>query len=212
MHQFLTLGPLFVLLGLVAGCSSVMNVPIPQPSTLFTPAGEFEQEMLKTVSEKQETLLDSCEQTESCDEVHFTRGLLGLFADREIAAASFRRTLEISPNGPFAISSIRWLELLSASSSFTSLAPGPETVMQNATEGLVRSWLRQKYLACKAEPNEKAVSLSKSQPSVVALKRRINERERRIAELMAQLEALKTIELTKGNNKGVTPRDVKRLE
>jgi hypothetical protein len=91
--------------------------------------------------------------------------------------------------------------LLSASSNFTALAPGPQTMMQNATEGLVRSWLRQKYLACKAETTDKAASPSKSQPSVVALKRRINEREKRIAELMAQLEALKTIELTRGDNK-----------
>src|SRR5215217_4941812 len=153
MHQYLTLGPLFVLLGLAAGCSTVMNAPMPQPAALFTPAGEFEHEMLKTVSDKQETLLEGCAQTESCDEVHFTRGLLGLFADREVAAASFRRTLEISPNGPFAISSTRWLELLSAT-SFRIPVSGPETVMQNATEGLVRSWLRQKYLACKADTND----------------------------------------------------------
>ena len=211
MNRCLKLVPMFLLFGLMAGCSTVMSPPsgqspvmsppVAERSALFTPVGEFEQDMLKTVSEKQETLLDSCEQTESCDEVHFTRGLLGLFADREIAAASFRRTLEISPNGPFAISSTRWLELLSTSSSVTSWAPGPETAMQKATEGLVRSWLRHKYLACKVETNDKAMSPSKSQPSVVALKRRINERERRIAELTEQLEALRTIELTRGDNK-----------
>jgi hypothetical protein len=218
MNQSLRLLPLLLLVALIAGCSTVMDLPLGQsavmpapvarPSAVFAPVGDFEQEMLKTVSDKQESLLDSCEQTESCDEVHFTRGLLGLFADRNVAAASFRRTLEISPNGPFAISSTRWLELLSGGSSFTSSAPGPETVMHNATEGLVRSWLRQKYLACKAETNDKAVSLSKGQPkdqpSVVALKRRINERERRIAELMAQLEALRTIELTRGDNKALS--------
>src|SRR5215203_3453137 len=163
MRHYLTLGPLFVVVVLVAGCSTVMNPPMPQPPALFTPVGDFDHAMLKTVSQKQEALLDSCEQTESCDEVHFTRGLLGLFADRESAAASFRRAFEISPNGPFAISSTRWLELLSASSSVTSSASGPETVMQNATEGLVRSWLRQKYLACKIESNDKAMSPSKDQ-------------------------------------------------
>jgi hypothetical protein len=191
--------PFLLLIGIFTGCTTGTS-PMPRESVLFQPAGGLEPEVLKTLSENQEALLESCQQTESCDEVHFTRGLLGLFTDRELAAASFRRTLESSPNGPFAVSSTRWLELLSGPAGVSGSDP-TDSVMRGATEGLVRTWLRQKYLACKSAIAETPASSSQPQPSLVALKRRIAEREKRVADLTAQLEALKTIELTKGGKK-----------
>src|SRR3712207_1258226 len=97
--DFFRIIPLLLLIGIFTGCTTGTS-PMPRESVLFQPAGGLEPEVLKTLSENQEALLESCQQTESCDEVHFTRGLLGLFTDRELAAASFRRTLESSPNGP----------------------------------------------------------------------------------------------------------------
>jgi hypothetical protein len=203
MRKDFKIMPLF-LIWLLAACTTVTS-PVPRETVLFQPAEGLEPEILKTLSENQETLLESCEQTESCDEVHFTRGLLGLFTDRELAAASFRRTLEISPNGPFAISSTRWLELLSVPSTLSLSDPG-DSVMKGATEGLVHTWLRQKYLACKSAIPETPSLPSKAQPSLIALKRRIAEREKRVADLTAQLEALKAIELTKGSKKVQSPK------
>ncbi len=203
MRKDFKIMPLF-LIWLLAACTTVTS-PVPRETVLFQPAEGLEPEILKTLSENQETLLESCEQTESCDEVHFTRGLLGLFTDRELAAASFRRTLEISPNGPFAISSTRWLELLSVPSTLSLSDPG-DSVMKGATEGLAHTWLRQKYLACKSAIPETPSLPSKAQPSLIALKRRIAEREKRVADLTAQLEALKAIELTKGSKKVQSPK------
>jgi hypothetical protein len=203
MYDHSKIRPLF-LIGLLASCTTVTS-PVPQETALFQPAGGLEPEILNTLSENQEALLESCQHTESCDEVHFTRGLLGLFTDRELAAASFRRTLELSPNGPFAISSTRWLELLSGPPAVSSSHPA-DSVMKGVTEGLVRTWLRQKYLACKSAIAEAPSSPSKAHPSLVALKRRIAEREKRVADLMAQLEALKAIEFTKGSQKVPSPQ------
>lgn len=194
----------FFLIGLLAGCTTVTS-PVPQETTLFQPNSGLEPEILKTLSDNQEALLENCQQTESCDEVHFTRGLLGLFTDRELAAASFRRALELNPTGPFAISSTRWLELLSGPPAMSSSDP-TDSVMKGATEGLVRTWLHQKYLACKSSIDETPSSPSKTQASLVALKRRIAEREKRVADLTAQLEALKAIELTKGSKKVSSPK------
>lgn len=197
MREDMRIG-LLLLIGLVAGCTTVTS-SLPRETAFFKPAG-LDSDIFTTLSENQQALLESCEHTESCDEIHFTRGLLGLFTDRDVAATSFRRTLESNPHEPFAISSTRWLELL-AGPSAVSLSDSTDSAMKGATEGLVRTWLHQKYLACKSAIPDTPTAPAKTQPSLVALKRRIAEREKRVADLMAQLEALKEIELTKGNKK-----------
>ena len=45
MNQCLKLLALFLLVAVIAGCSTVMNSPLDQPSALFAPAGELEQEI-----------------------------------------------------------------------------------------------------------------------------------------------------------------------
>jgi hypothetical protein len=151
--------------------------------------------LLQAVHREQEALLSTCTQTQSCDQVHFTRAMVALFKNGEAAVASFQQAIAVAPNGPFADSSAVWIRFLANRTSHPASAGRPNGPLLEVMKGLVRTWLGQQRTAS-APATLRAVETAKSpELAVPTLQRRIRDRDKRIAELTDQLSALKQIDL-----------------
>src|SRR5574342_427209 len=100
--MWLRYGSGLLLTGILWGCTMVTSTP---PSPSQTPAALFhanatDRAILHAVQREQETLLSTCAQHQSCDQVHFTRAMVSLFQNGEEAAASFQQAIAVAPNGP----------------------------------------------------------------------------------------------------------------
>jgi len=183
-----------VMAGMLWGCTTMMLETTPQSSEPVFHADTTDTALFQTVHREQETLLSNCAQRHSCDQVHFTRGMIALFQNGESAAAYFQQAIAVAPKGPFADSSASWIRFLSNRTSRTnSVDELPEALA--VIKGLVRTWLIQQRastasVALRAEETAKSPKLA-----VRSLQRRIRDRDKRIAELTDQLSALKRIDL-----------------
>lgn len=191
--MWLRYGSGLLMMGMLWGCATV-NGPSPPGSAPLFQADATDTVILQALQREQGTLLSTCEQHQSCAQVHFTRAMIALFQNRETAATSFQEALTVAPNGPFADSSARWIQFLAnrtAHSASADESNGAVAVMK----GLVRTWLEQQRAASTSAPM-RAVEAAKSQDRAVpTLRREIRTRDKRIAELTEQLSTLKQIDL-----------------
>jgi hypothetical protein len=164
----------------------VDGTPPPGSVPLFQ-ADATDTVVLQAVHREQETLLSTCTQHRSCDQVHFTRAMIALFQNREAAAASFRQAIAVAPNGPFADSSARWIRFL-ANRTFQPASADEPNGPLGVMKGLVRTWLGQQHAA------SASVTFKNPDLTVHTLQKRIRNRDKRIAELTDQLSALKQID------------------
>jgi len=141
------------------GCAGSPGLAVTLPSSAFFEADTKEQEALRVVSRAQESRRANCQQSATCEEVTYTRGLVALFENREDAINAFQELRTTVPNGRFAASSTRWIALLQGGQP-ASARQSPLFVQ-----------LRQEILHGLLEPDTLAVS------------RHAKEQERRIAEL-----------------------------
>ena len=182
-----------LMMGMLWGCATVNGPPPPGSAPLFQ-ADATDTVILQAVQREQETLLSTCAQQQSCDQVHFTRAMIALFENGDAASSSFRESMTVAPKGPFADSSARWIQFLAnrtARSASADESNGAVAVMK----GLVRTWLEQQRAASASIPM-RAVESAKSQDRAVpTLRREIRTRDKRIAELTEQLSTLKQIDL-----------------
>ena len=192
--------------GMLWGCAMVNGTPPPGSAPLFQ-ADATDTDILQAVQREQETLLGTCTQYQSCDQVHFTRAMIALFQNGEAAAASFQQTIAVAPNGPFADSSALWIRFLANRTFHPTSADKPNRALLEVMKGLVRAWLGQQR-AASASVTLRAMEAPKSPERVVhSLRRRIRTRDKRIAELTDQLHALKQIDLdSHGTSKLGLPR------
>jgi hypothetical protein len=168
--------------GMLWGCAMVNGTPPPGSAPLFH-ADATDTVLLQAVHREQETVLSTCTQHQSCDQVHFTRAMIALFQNREAAAASFQQAIAVAPNGPFADSSARWIRFLANQTFHPASADEPNGAL-GVMKGLVRAWLGQQRVETAKSPDL----------AVPTLRRRIRTRDKRIAELTDQLSALKQID------------------
>jgi hypothetical protein len=182
--------------GMLWGCATVNGTPPPGSAPLFQ-ADATDTAILQAVHREQETLLSTCTQHQSCDQVHFTRAMIALFQNREAAAASFQQAIAVAPNGPFADSSARWIRFLANRTFRPASAGEPNRALLEVMKGLVRTWLGQ----------QRAETAKSPDLAVHTLRRQIRSRDKRIAELTDQLHALKQIDLdSHGTSKLSLPR------
>ena len=160
----------------------VNGTPPPGSAPLFQ-ADATDTVILQTVHREQETLLSTCTQHHSCDQVHFTRAMIALFQNREAAAASFQQAIAVAPNGPFADSSALWIRFLANRTLRPTSADDPNGALL-VMKGLVCAWLGQQRVETAKSPDL----------AVPTLRRLIRTRDKRIAELTDQLSALKQID------------------
>ncbi len=196
--------------GMLWGCAMVNGTPPPVSAPLFQ-ADATDTAILQAVHREQETLLSTCTQHRSCDQVHFTRAMLALFENGETAAASFQQTIAVAPNGPFADSSALWIRFLANRTVYLASADEPTGAFLKLMKGLVRAWLEPQR-AASAPVTLRAEETSRSPGRVVqTLQREIRDRDKRIAELTDQLNALKRIDLdANGTSKLSLPRTLSK--
>ena len=180
--MWLRLGSGLLMTGMLWGCAMVNGTTPPGSAPLFQ-ADATDTVIMQAVDREQETLLSTCIQHQSCDQVHFTRAMIALFKNGETAAASFQQAIAVAPNGPFADSSARWIRFLANRTLHSASADEPGGAF-GVMKGLVRAWLGQQRVETAKSPDL----------AVHALRRRIRTRDKRIAELTDQLSALKQID------------------
>lgn len=191
--MWLRYGSGLLMVGMLWGCATVNSTSSPGSAPLFQ-ADATDTAILQAVQREQDTLLNTCAQQQSCDQVHFIRAMIALFQNGEAAATSFQESMTVAPKGPFADSSARWIQFLvnrTAHSASADESNGAVAVMK----GLVRTWLEQQR-AASTSASMRAVEAAKSQDRAVpTLRREIRTRDKRIAELTEQLSTLKQIDL-----------------
>jgi hypothetical protein len=191
--MWLRLGSGLLMAGMLWGCTTV-NGPPPSGSAPLFQADASDSAVLQVIQHEQETLLSTCAQHRSCDQVHFTRAMVALFQNGEAATASFQKAIAVAPKGPLADSSARWIRFLAHRPAHSVPADEHTGGLHGALavmKGLVRTWLEQQH----AVPL-RGVETAKSQDlAVPTLRREIRTRDKRIAELTEQLSTLKQIDL-----------------
>jgi hypothetical protein len=170
----------------------VDGTPPPGSAPLFH-ADATDTVILQAVHREQETLLSTCTQHRSCDQVHFTRAMIALFQNGEAAAASFRQSIAVAPNGPFADSSARWVRFLANRTFQPASADEPNGALA-VMKGLVRTWLGQQRAASASVTLRAGETAQSPDLAVHTLQKQIRTRDKRIAELTDQLSALKQID------------------
>jgi hypothetical protein len=129
------------------------------PSSAFFATDVKEREALQVVSRLQESRRANCQQSATCEELTYTRGLVALFENREDAINAFQELRTTVPHGRYAASSSRWIALLEGGGAIS------------ARQGPLFLQLRQEVLHGLLEPETLAAS------------RRFKDQERRIAEM-----------------------------
>lgn len=180
-------------IGMLCGCAMVSSPSSPGSAPLFQ-ADTSDAAFLQAMHREQEALLSTCAQRRSCDQVHFTRAMVGLFENGEAAKASFQQSIAVAPKGPYADSSTRWIRFLADRTSYPASADKPSGAL-GVMRGLVRAWLRQQYSASASVASRTGETGNNPTPTVHTLQRKIRDRDKRIAELTDQLSALKRIDL-----------------
>jgi len=170
----------------------VNGLPPPSSAPIFQ-ADANDTVLVQAVQREHDMLLTTCAQRQSCDQVHFTRAMIALFQNGEVATASFQQAIAVAPNGPFADSSALWVRFLTNRTSHPTPADepnGPFAVMK----GLVRTWLGQQRTASAAATLRAVDTANNPKLAVHTLQRQIRDRDKRIAELTDQLSTLKQID------------------
>ena len=161
--------------------------------------------LLRTIQREQKSLLSTCAQNQSCDQVHFTRAMVSLFQNGETAAASFQQAIAAAPKGPFADSSARWIRFLAHRPTPSASTDDPQSALLGVMKGLVRTWLGQPRTARTTATGRTVEPAKSPDVAVPILQRQIRDREKRIVELTDQLSALKQIDLEAHRTNKLSP-------
>ena len=172
------------------GCATHLSPTVQPPAPFFQPTSEDSTQLAALASELDTLAMDCAAQGTCEDRVHFTRALVSLFENREAARASFEQVISLHPSSAFAASSALWLELLNTDGRMASQDNPQQRLLMDLTAQSVREWVARQG-SSRTSPL-KAGSIKTA--NVHALHKQVQDRDRHIAELRAQLEALKVID------------------
>ena len=181
--------PLFLAVLAVWGCATNPSSTVKTAAPFFQPTSEDSTQLTALASEL-DTLAMDCAAEGTCeDRVHFARALVSLFENREAARASFEQVISLHQSSPLAASSALWLQLLNTDGRMALQNP-QQRLLMDLTAQSVREWVARQG-SSRTSPL-KAGSIKAA--NVHALHKQVQDRDRHIAELRAQLEALKVID------------------
>jgi hypothetical protein len=182
---------IFVLLLMSAGgCTTPPLATVAESPPWFEPLTEDRTQLAAAASELDALAMECAVESACEDRVHFARGLVNLFENRDAARASFEQVISLHPSSPFAASSALWLQLLREDRFGFPSANPQQRVLMDMTAHSVRELLARRALATR--PTKMGAAFQGA--SVQALAKQVQDRERRIAELRSQLDALKVID------------------
>lgn len=150
-------------------CAS-MNGP-PSASSPFLVTNPHDAKQYQALAREQESVLTKCAESRSCDRAHFTRALVALYENREVAVRHFRQVVAAAPKSRLASSSLFWLELLQDPRAES----GQNGPFARATDRLIRDLLDREVM-------------------IHQLTKETTARDKKVEELTNQLEALKQID------------------
>lgn len=179
---------------LLAGCAA-WTTPPPASRPYFS-AEPREVKTFQALAKKQESLASKCGESHFCDQVYYTRGLLGLYESREVAEKYFEKVLAIAPKSHLGASSKAWLELLQQPT-----APGPpkswtesvltapalargHAALASTADRLVRDLLEREVLIQQLRASKEGES-----ETVEALHRELAEKDHKIEALLSKKDS-----------------------
>ncbi|WNM63961.1 hypothetical protein [Candidatus Nitrospira neomarina] len=151
------------------GYSAVSSVLTPDPEDV---------PFFRAIADDQEKKLSTCKSEDECRAVHFLRGVVALYENRELAALHFRKVVASNPNSALAGESRFWLWLLDVLNT-----PGGGIASEGLTKRLVREIVNKELLVHE-------LSRQLETDSVDALKQELTNREKAVDELNQALANL----------------------
>ena len=192
----LTRAPLIIISILFAGCAAWTTTP-PSGARPYFSAEPQEVKIFQTLAKKQESVASKCGESNSCDHVYFTRGLLGLYESREVAEKYFEKVVAVAPKSHLAASSKAWLELLQQptvpghKSWLEAVFRAPllaeaNTSLASVADRLVRNLLDHEVLI-----QQLRASKGDDSETVGTLQRELADREHKIESLLSKKDSTK---------------------
>jgi hypothetical protein len=175
-----------VLIAAISALTACTSVPTSPPAVNSTSGPFFtvdpnEARTYRTLAREQEVRLARCSQEHTCDQAHFTRALIALFENQQLAMKHFQEVLSASPHSRLVAVSQDWVRLLDDPPALEDR----EGRWGKTAQGLIVELLRRDQ----------------------AMKQELTVRERRLEELSAQIESLKQIdEEMKDKSQRIRPR------
>lgn len=197
----------------LTGCAA-WTAPIPSSHPYFG-ADQKDVASFQSLTRKQDGLASRCVQSQSCDQVYFVLGLLGLYESREVAAKYFEKSLAAAPTGPVAGTSKAWLHILQGPvrpeqkgwSESVVTAPAiaeAHTSLATVTDRLVRNLLEDQMLIQQFYASKEGES-----ETIEALQRELAERDRKIETLLSKKDSTKLSVDSAAMQKQLAERDKK---
>lgn len=182
----------FWISGTFLGCSGVSPSTPSFSAPLFVPTSE-DATRAETLARELDTKASQCLEVANCEQVYFARALVSLFENQEVARASFRHVIDHNAASPLATSSQLWLRLIEDE---VDLRSNPSTGL---VAQFVRDWMERQV--AESRKDEKVTKLTTIQDAIAeqsrllqGIQKQIRDRDRQIAILRSQLEALKLID------------------
>lgn len=187
----------FCVLGSLVGCTGVSPSASRASAPLFLPTTEDASrlEMLRHQLDRQAL---KCIEAANCEQISFARALVSLFENQEAARASFRHVIEHNAASPLASSSQLWLRLIGEQAGAASTDEWSSASTRLVAD-FVRDWMERQVAEYRKA--EKATTLTTIQEVLAeqsrhlqGIQKQVRDRDRQIAILRSQLEALKLID------------------
>lgn len=168
------------LLALSLGLSACASAAPPAGPLPLPPPDHGTARRDQALARQQDAALASCPDAPTCTQAHFIRALLALSQEPRLSIKHFRSVVHLDPHGRLAASSRFWLALLDGEAGDPE--PSSRAIAQLVRDLISRELLLQQLA------KEAGVS------SVEALRQELTARDRKIAELARQLDALKRVD------------------
>ncbi len=176
----------------VGGCTTIPPNAPSSSNPLFG-LTDHDRAQLASLAHELDSASMSCREP-VCEEIIYTRGLVALFENRERARTLFKQLTGKLPLSSIGQSSVLWLHLLDGNNDGgRNEQPSMQVLSQLVRESIQRNV---NEIRAREVPVLPAASDVKPREggALRTVQRQLKDRDRRIAELTAQLEALKTID------------------
>ena len=196
---------LYLLVLLAWGCASPTRaVPVSSPAPFLTATSE-DATQLAILTADLDTVALECAAAAMCpDDVHFSRALVSLFENREAARASFEQVVSLHPSSPLVGPSTLWLQLLGDEAIPSASSDAQRRIITELSTFLAREWIGRR-LDLSGRTGRK--SAQRRAVPTQAFYKQLQERDRHIAELRFQLDALRVIDRDQQDRRKVkTPK------